>query len=386
MEKSMIVHIFNSTLVSGPETLVLPALAELDLPVQIIFLSETRKLLEAQRPILYAKGLGLKTTSIAVGSRYDSQAIRELKKTLLQLNPTVVHAHDVKASTYLWRAVQDLNHRHFKIISTHHGVRARHGLKNRIYELYYSYSVLPEFDRVLCVCSSDREKLIGRGLNPDQVALHLNGVARKLTPVSERALQRPLIHEAWGLESRAIPSQGIILGMVARLAPEKDHARALRILYELKALSSPSDWHLLCFGTGPLENHLKGLSHKLGLSKQVHWMGYRRDIGNEMAGFDLLLSLSQAEGLPINLLEAGWAGTPVVATAVDGNKDLLSTGQEGILVGPEQSDFSVARALNQLISQPQLRLDLGQRLQKRVSTSFSQTVWLTRLQELYQNR
>ncbi len=52
-------------------------------------------------------------------------------------------------------------------------------------------------------------------------------------------------------------------------------------------------------------------------------MGYRDDVGRELAGLDLVLSFSKAEGLPINLIEAGWAGTPVMSMLVGGVKDLI---------------------------------------------------------------
>ena len=379
----MIVHVFNSTLVSGPETLVLPALSQIKGRVAVIFLSETRKLNEAQKPIQYARSLGLSTVSVPVGGRYDRQAISNLREVLIQLKPEITHAHDVKASTYLLRSAESIQDRTFQLISTHHGVHARSGLKNKLYEMVYTRFILPHYDQVFCVCSSDRKVLIQRGLNPDRVHTHLNGVNRRWVDRSERLEVRNQIHTDWNLRSLGISSQAILFGVVGRLAPEKRHDRLLNALAELKRLDSSLDWHLLCYGAGPLEASLKRLTQKLDLGGHVHWMGYRKEIGNEMAGFDLLFSLSDAEGLPINLLEAGWAGTPVVATHVDGNRDLFARSKTGILIHRHQSAEAIAREIQRLVSHSKERTELGFRFQKHVMSQFSEAVWLERLKELY---
>ena len=62
-----------------------------------------------------------------------------------------------------------------------------------------------------------------------------------------------------------------------------------------------SKWHL--------EKSLQESAPRAGLEKRLVWMGYRKNVGAELAGLDLLLSFSKAEGLPINLIEAGWAAT-----------------------------------------------------------------------------
>jgi glycosyltransferase involved in cell wall biosynthesis len=113
-------------------------------------------------------------------------------------------------------------------------------------------------------------------------------------------------------------------------------------------------------------------------------MGYRGTVGAEMAGFDLLLSLSFAEGLPINLVEAGWAGTPVFATAVDGCLDLVPSKEYGILVDPALSEVALSELLASALSSPsEIRLQ-GERFQQRIEEHFSGAVWTKRLEELYQ--
>jgi len=76
--------------------------------------------------------------------------------------------------------------------------------------------------------------------------------------------------------------------------------------------------------------------------------------------------ISLQEGLPLALLNAMGLGKPIVASAVGGIPEVISDGQTGLLVQPEVRD--VARALDQLLSDSQLRERLG-----RAAFEFSRT-------------
>ena len=297
-----LLHVFHSTSVNGPEALAIPALSKLSGKAGVVFLRELRAGEKASEPIRYAESFGIPTFVISVRSRYDLAAMKHLGQLFVSQGARIVHAHDVKASTYTLKASR-LSKCNALLVSTHHGVRARIGLRNKLYEYFYVRSILPHFDRVLAVCSSDRRILLRRGLRPNQVLVHLNGVNRPYIAPAARGEQRRLIHERWGL---GVETGSVILGMVGRLAPEKRVDKLLRVLAELR-LRHPDlpSWRFLCFGTGPLAESLEALAKQLGLESVVNFRGYRPRVGDEMAGFDILLSLSDAEGLPVNLLEAG---------------------------------------------------------------------------------
>ncbi|MCC7440248.1 MAG: glycosyltransferase family 4 protein [Bdellovibrionales bacterium] len=380
----MIVHVFNSSIVSGPETLVIPALASLSEPVTVVFLYETRKGEASNKPVRYAESLGLATRVVPVRSRVDGQAVARLRETLRELGTKVAHSHDVKASTYLLRAAGPRSAREYPIVSTHHGVRGRSGWVSKAYEAFYTRLILPRFDRVLTVCASDRELLVARGLRPDRVETHLNGVDRRKIDAGERGAERARLHADWGLAARGIPSGSVVLGFAGRIAGEKRLDRVLQVMAHLKSLHRGLPrWDLVIFGTGPLEADYHAATRAMGLESQVHWMGYRAGLGSEMAGFDLLLSLSDAEGLPINLVEAGWAGTPVLATGVDGNRDLFPSAEYGLTVAVEESDEAIATRLAELLADPERRRSLGRMFQGRVEERFSGSRWTAELRRIY---
>ena len=81
--------------------------------------------------------------------------------------------------------------------------------------------------------------------------------------------------------------------------------------------------------------------------------------------------MSIAEGLPLNVIEAGWAATPVVATAVGGTTDLLGDPPAGVLVPPWEATEAIADRLAALLRDPSLASALGKALQARVASRFS---------------
>ncbi len=382
----MIYHIFNSSLISGPETLVFPALVQLKDKlkdqVQIILLRESRIPDEKQKHVVeYIEKLGLRYQIIPVHSRYDVQAIQKLTNILEQtIDLKVAHAHDVKPSMYLLRAAQKIRNRAFTIISTHHGVRARSGLINRLYEIYYARFILPAFDRVLTVCTSDKVTLVKRGLHPNQVEIHLNGVTRIKVSSSERAVKQQQIRQSWNLGTAP---GAFIFGVAARLETEKRHGLLLNVVQEIIRLAPHFEFVVVCFGRGALGDSLKQQTTKLGLSSCVLWKGYRAGLGDEFAGFDALLSVSRAEGLPINLIEAGWAATPIFASAVDGVKDLVSTEDLGALVPADEKPEIIANQIIQFANSLQSLEKKGRAFQQHVEKNFSQESWLQKLLEIY---
>lgn len=380
-----VVHLFNSSSVSGPERLVLPALTGLANPLTVVNLREDR--IEPpgtpERLRDFSHSLNLPHETLPVRKRWDAAAMDGLRKLLERLRPDLVHAHDVKASVYLLRAMRGIG-RKFPIVSTHHGVLGRPDWRTRMYEWAYRRMFLRSFDRVLSVSTADHDVLMRSGIGRERVRLHLNGADGRRVEEGDRERLAAGIHGLWSV---CPPGKGrpILLGVVGRLSAEKDHDRLFRVLSSLERLGHARDWKCLIFGAGPLEMDLRRRVTELGLDHRVRWMGYRKGVGAELAGLDLLLSFSKAEGLPVNLIEAGWAGTPAMATQVGGVTDLIPDETFGNRVHPREAPRETALRLRTLISEEgaaRLR-GQGRRFQERVAGSFSRCRWLARLAEVY---
>lgn len=149
-----------------------------------------------------------------------------------------------------------------------------------------------------------------------------------------------------------------VAGIVARLAPVKNHALLLHAWQQV--LRTVPDAVLLVVGNGTQAASLQALAVELEIERQVRFLGFRRDIADLLQAFDVFVLSSWSEGLSLTLLEAEAAGLPIVATHVGGNPEVVHDGQTGILV-PSNEAVPMAAALARLLQDAALRRQLGER-------------------------
>jgi glycosyltransferase involved in cell wall biosynthesis len=143
---------------------------------------------------------------------------------------------------------------------------------------------------------------------------------------------------------------------VGNLYPVKGHLHAIDALALLK--SRHPSVHLAISGRGDLEGELRQRAREHGLEHRVHLLGLRRDVPAVLAAADLFVLPSLSEGLPLALLEAMFAGCPIVATDVGQVRVALANGSAGILVEPG-NPATLAAGLDRLLSDPAEARRLG---------------------------
>lgn len=101
-----------------------------------------------------------------------------------------------------------------------------------------------------------------------------------------------------------------------------------------------------------------------------------------LARADIFVLPTHAEGMPIAILEAMAAGTPVVASRVAGIPDMIRDGEEGVLVS--SGDVSaLAKALSTLLESQNMRVEMGKRAAKRASKQYDLSVGVSNFRNLY---
>lgn len=85
-------------------------------------------------------------------------------------------------------------------------------------------------------------------------------------------------------------------------------------------------------GTGAEETYLRSLACELGVLEVVEFWGFRSDVANVLASFDVFALSSEYEGLPISMLEAMALKIPVVVTAVGGVPEVIVNQENGLMV------------------------------------------------------
>jgi glycosyltransferase involved in cell wall biosynthesis len=166
---------------------------------------------------------------------------------------------------------------------------------------------------------------LARGFHAQRFIVIHNGTdTRQFKPDRESG---KLIRKAWG-----VAEQTVLIGLVARLDPMKDHQTFLKAAAILVA--ADSDIRFVCVGSGP-ENYaadLCRLAEEYGISSGLIWAGQRDDMPAVYNALNIVCSSSVSEGLPNTIAEAMACGVPCVVTNV-GDSALL-VGETGIVVPP----------------------------------------------------
>ena len=127
-----------------------------------------------------------------------------------------------------------------------------------------------------------------------------------------------------------VPAGSRVLLFVGRLDPQKGPFELLHAAAQLAV--DHADVHVLIVGDGPLASELRAWTTAKS-RRGIHFAGRQANIAGLMRAADVFVLPSRWEGLPNVVLEAMAAGTPVVATAVEGIRDLLGDGKWGRVVG-----------------------------------------------------
>lgn len=131
-------------------------------------------------------------------------------------------------------------------------------------------------------------------------------------------------------KSLGVDNDNYIIVSVGELTKRKNHQAIIKAM-KIVAQDRPDVVYLIC-GSGVEKESLVSLVNKLGLKKNVKFLGYRRDIDNILSMSDCFVFPSLQEGLPVAILEAMVAGLPVICSNIRGNRDLIKHGQGGYIV------------------------------------------------------
>jgi glycosyltransferase involved in cell wall biosynthesis len=124
----------------------------------------------------------------------------------------------------------------------------------------------------------------------------------------------------------------------------------------IRALAQwPEDVQLLVAGDGDMQAPWEELARGLGLADRVRFLGNvpHRDIPLWIRAADVFVLNSEYEGLSHTLLEVQALGTPIIASGVCGNPEVVEDGVNGLLVDPRDPD-DLARAGRRLLDDPEL--------------------------------
>lgn len=178
------------------------------------------------------------------------------------------------------------------------------------------------------------------------------------------------------------PEGGILIGNFGRLHEEKGQRYLLEAMRKLKRRNQTAI--LLVVGEGPERDALEEQISALGLGDVVRLLGWRRDAMSLMAAVDIVVQPTLQEGFSQVMVEALWMRKPLVITEVSGAPDVVSDGENGLLV-PKADVGALAGAIERVIDNPRLRALLAQNGRAYVERNLQMERIITRYEDVYRH-
>ena len=230
-------------------------------------------------------------------------------------------------------------------IATHRGkIEAFPKWRQVLHNLLINFQIA---HTLIAVSEQTRKQAMHEGVRENRITVIPNGVQ----PLDTSSVNRAAVRRDLGLNEN-----DIFLLSVGRLTYQKGHE------FLVPAMSTvvdrfPNAKAGIC-GDGPLRAQLETQIMQTGLSDHVRLLGAWEDISPLLASAEIFVLPSRWEGLSRALMEAMAAGLPVIAAEVDGIKDLITDGVNGLLVASEDAGM-LGNSILQLIADADMRMKLG---------------------------
>ncbi|MFC1867390.1 glycosyltransferase family 4 protein [Thermodesulfobacteriota bacterium] len=173
-----------------------------------------------------------------------------------------------------------------------------------------------------------------------------------------------------------------VIGVVGRLRWEKGQNILLHAMIEV--IRKCPDTLLMVVGDGPDLEDLKKSAERLGIQNHIIWTGVKtpNEVWRLYSIMDVLAVPSLFEGFGLVAAEAMVAGVPIVASDVDGLREVVENGATGYLV-PAKDDQTLAERLIQLLNNPAQAHAMGRNGRDRVIRLFSMERFSESMRFLY---
>lgn len=195
-------------------------------------------------------------------------------------------------------------------------------------------------------------------IDPSRIRVIRNGVEiPDLADVRSKARARALL---------GVPDDALVVGCVGSFKRGKGQVSLLRSMPEV--VRQVDRAFLVIAGDGPERASAERTAAELGVER-VRFLGNVPDARALYPAFDVLVSASEAEGLPNVVLEAAAAGRPIVATDAGGTREIIEDGVSGVLVAVGD-EAALARGVVQLLLDPALGARLGLAAREHAAAAF----------------
>jgi glycosyltransferase involved in cell wall biosynthesis len=384
MNKTKILYIAHFAGVGGAEVCLLTLLKYLnrDLFEPVVIFPTTGPMVEK------VKSLGIRIHQISIdlsewwvreAQYFDAKwstvfdRIDSISKIIEEERPDVVHtntsvilegaiAAKLKNIPHLWHL---------------HEILEGHSSLKPILPLPLVYSTIEELSDQIVTVSNTTKKSVSKYINSDKLITIYNGLdtERRQKEISGAGIREEL----------KISPDTTISVTVGNLLKEKGYDDLLEAAAMVK--KSKQDIAFLIVGAGtPVEvERLKRRISELSLESLVYYLGFRDDVPNIIQCSDLFVLPSLTESFSLVVLEALYAGRPVITTNCGGPTELVKDGESGFIV-PVSNAQEMSLRIIELANDKRKREELGEKAyQSFIDNGFTAKSYASKFESLYLN-
>lgn len=328
-EKMKVLHIIPSLASGGAEKMLVDIVKEMkkeNIEIEVAVLTQKdnffgNKLSKLNIPIHYGP-----TEKV-----YSIKNIFFLSKLVRNNNYDIIHTHLFAPQLFVPIALKIGNNKDIKLITTEHSTHNRRRDKKIFFQL--DRWMYRQYDSIIAITNGTKNELFGYLPETYNKTIVINNGI----DINQYRYAKPLKSLK---EDYQIPKENKLVLMVAAMREQKDHETLIRASKLL-----PDDFTVIFVGDGERFQKVKEYANLYG--KNIVFLGKRSDVPSIMASSDIFVLSSKWEGFGLVVVEAAASGLPVVASDVDGLREVVQD-IGGTLFEPG-NEFELAKKIIEII-------------------------------------
>lgn len=351
-----IIHLIGGGDVGGAKSHVLSLIKELGKHIEVTLVSYRKGPFHDDAVSMGIDARVIRTGNILVDIRKTLKLVRENKYD-------VIHSHGAKANMIasIIRRITGI-----PVVTTIHSDYRLDYMNNMLKQLSFgviNMVSIRKIDYHIGVSDSYRNMLISRRFNPQHIFTVYNGIPfdNHIPPCTRQ--------EFFKRYNIPFPEDSILVGIMARLDPVKDHETFIRAAAEVSMKNQKV--RFLIAGPGDeLRPRLEQFAEKLGVRDKICFTGMINEPYDFFQVIDINVLTSISESFPYVILEGARCLRATVSTRVGGLADLIESGVNGYLIKPGNWK-ALAQHLLELSYDEAKRAEMGRLLKEKAQKHFS---------------
>ena len=286
----------------------------------------------------------------------DDLNIKEVRRVIKELNPDIIHAHDMRASfvaATVSKNIPIISHIHNNNFNSR-GISAK--------SIAYLFAGLKS-DHIFWVSDSSFNGYV------------FHDLLKNKSEVLYNIIDINALYDKMLLDKENYDYDVVYLG---RLTAQKNPVRLMKVFRKLT--EKKADIKIAVIGTGELERETVSEAEKLDLMDNVHFLGFQNNPYKILHDSKVMVLTSLWEGTPMCVLEAMSLGVPVVSTPTDGICKVVKQGVTGFL--SDEDDELVNKCL-EIINNPEKRLVMSRSSSARATELMNTESYFNSINKIY---